>query len=323
MKDATPRCAVAAVVLFACLPVAQGALAQVANTSDPTTWWPEPITGLMWAGTPHWNANGTPAQGYGLPWQEAVAYCANLKLGGFSNWRLPTMDEVKAATELRQISVWLESPAYSHSGLDIYKGLFFKGRTDFPSLGEDWFWTSTNENGGYWFAALNSDDGTFHRAPYISTPGVLCVRPMDAEMAALANDAHVDVPISTMEEFQAYVTVSKARSSYQATQYSASLQQAQAALQLKPNFLPALVGIGLSSGMLGQWDQAVSSLQAAKNLAKDDKAISNDLKWANSKAAKNLAKEYKAISDDLKWAKNGQKAAAKGKQPTGKTPVWN
>ena len=129
-------------------------------------------------------------------------------------------------------------------------------------------------------------------------------------MAALANDAHVDVPISTMEEFQAYVTVSKARSSYQATQYSASLQQAQAALQLKPNFLPALVGIGLSSGMLGQWDQAVSSLQAAKNLAKDDKAISNDLKWANSKAAKNLAKEYKATSDDLKWAKNGQKAAA-------------
>lgn len=66
-------------------------------------------------------------------------------------------------------------------------------------------------------------------------------------------------------------------------------------------FSSLLVGIGLSSGMLGQWDQAVSELQTAKNLAKDDKAI----------------------DDDLKWAKSGQKAAAKAKQPAGKAPAWN
>jgi tetratricopeptide (TPR) repeat protein len=124
---------------------------------------------------------------------------------------------------------------------------------------------------------------------------------MDPQMSALAQESHADVPISTIQDLQAYVAVSKARTSFAAGKYSDSLQQAQSAVQLKPNFIPALMGIGLSSGMLGQWNQAVSYIQTALNMDKSNPALKTD----------------------LKWAKNGQKIAAKGKQPNGKTPVWN
>ncbi len=245
MNDAALRCMIASVAVFACVPVGQG-LAQAANARDSTTWWPDPITGLMWTGTVHTSADGTPSRGYGFPWRVADTYCANLKLGGFYNWRLPTLDEVKAATELRKTKLWLTAPPYSHAGLDIYKGLFFKGRTDVAGLDEAPFWTSTSENGEYWWVPLDTDPerlGYFRKAsPDKVNSGALCVRQMDADMAALAKSAHVDVPIATVQDLQAYVSVSEARTSFAAAQYNDSLQRAQAALQLKPNFGPALAG---------------------------------------------------------------------------------
>ncbi len=33
-------------------------------------------------------------------WDEAKSYCENLSLSGFSNWRLPTLDELKMITDL-------------------------------------------------------------------------------------------------------------------------------------------------------------------------------------------------------------------------------
>lgn len=48
--------------------------------------WTDRATELMWAG--HDN-------GKDLNWNEATSYCANLKLGGYSGWRLPSIDELR------------------------------------------------------------------------------------------------------------------------------------------------------------------------------------------------------------------------------------
>ena len=66
---------------------------------DPTKWWPDPSTGLMWAEHGYsGHVHGFPLQLHGQTWQESVDYCTALKLGGFSGWRIPTLDEVKGIT---------------------------------------------------------------------------------------------------------------------------------------------------------------------------------------------------------------------------------
>jgi hypothetical protein len=47
--------------------------------------WTDPRTGLMWAEKDNDND---------VTWKEASNYCRNLSLGGYSNWRLPTIDEL-------------------------------------------------------------------------------------------------------------------------------------------------------------------------------------------------------------------------------------
>lgn len=48
--------------------------------------WTDPATGLMWTGKDN---------GFALRWQPAADYCRNLQLGGFSDWRLPSIEELK------------------------------------------------------------------------------------------------------------------------------------------------------------------------------------------------------------------------------------
>jgi len=48
--------------------------------------WTDPATGLMWTG----NDNG-----FALRWKQAADYCSGLQVGGFSDWRLPKIDELK------------------------------------------------------------------------------------------------------------------------------------------------------------------------------------------------------------------------------------
>jgi hypothetical protein len=50
----------------------------------------DPATGLMWQKA---TAPGT------YTWDEALAYCAGLSLGGFADWRLPALTELYALVE--------------------------------------------------------------------------------------------------------------------------------------------------------------------------------------------------------------------------------
>ena len=47
--------------------------------------WTDPATGLMWAKKDN---------GKDVSWEQASEYCAKLQLGGFNDWRLPTIEEL-------------------------------------------------------------------------------------------------------------------------------------------------------------------------------------------------------------------------------------
>jgi hypothetical protein len=49
--------------------------------------WTDPSTGLMWAGRDN---------GKDVSWKGAVKYCRDLRLAGYSNWRLATLAELGA-----------------------------------------------------------------------------------------------------------------------------------------------------------------------------------------------------------------------------------
>lgn len=55
--------------------------------------WTDPATGLMWARAD---------SGEDQNWKQAGTYCAHLKLGGYSGWRLPTIDELAAIYDPKQ-----------------------------------------------------------------------------------------------------------------------------------------------------------------------------------------------------------------------------
>jgi hypothetical protein len=48
--------------------------------------WTDPDTGLIWTKSDN---------GSDVNWNQATDYCTNLRLGRFSDWRLPTIDELQ------------------------------------------------------------------------------------------------------------------------------------------------------------------------------------------------------------------------------------
>jgi len=49
-------------------------------------YWVDPATGLMWAGKDN---------GKDVSWKKAVKYCRDLRLAGYSDWRLATLSELE------------------------------------------------------------------------------------------------------------------------------------------------------------------------------------------------------------------------------------
>lgn len=141
--------------------------------------WIDPSTILMWAG----KDNRRDAN-----WHQAVSYCRDLRLGGYSDWRLPTIDELEGIYDKGAESPG-ENPSSHWHGSEpmtyhVKGGLFLTGDA----------WSSTQRvddrgrsNGLAWYfdflnGRRNSEDaGRF--TGYNAKVGrrVLCVRGSESE----------------------------------------------------------------------------------------------------------------------------------------------
>jgi len=61
-------------------------------------YWVDPATGLMWAGKDN---------GKDINWHKATKYCRDLRLAGYSDWRLPTIDELQGISDNSVPASWL------------------------------------------------------------------------------------------------------------------------------------------------------------------------------------------------------------------------
>ena len=281
-------------------------------TKDPTTWWPDPSTGLMWAGQIHASphpVSKVPRNGWlglhnGLNWQQANDYCSSLQLAGVTGWRLPTVDELKVLTEEK----WVEADIVEADNTIVpsqIKEILFKIDINTFDLSIA-IWTSTpsqSDPKSAWMVDIpgNPKTGSYLADSTNKTGVAICVRPMEPDLLQTAKAAEVDHPVPDIQTLQTFIPLNNARLAYQAGNYQQSITNAQTAISLKASPAIAYWGIGISYGRLGQWDQAIANLQTSLKI---DKNYSNA----------NIA---------LKWAKNGRKAAKKEKQPKEPPPKWN
>jgi len=269
----------------------------------------------------------------GLSWQEASDYCSALRIGGLSGWRLPTADEVKGIEYTRHGVVNInDGPAYAIPCVDNHTKTCWIGHGDWTEPHDEFTMKieigSNDANCSIWTSTPSpTDQGsalvvippqltvkpilrTKTRATYLSAIAALCVRPMEPEILQVAKDAQVGAPVPDLQTLQANVPLTKARLAYQAGQYQESITQAQNALSIKPGFQTAYWGMGISYGMLGQWDLAIANLNSASKLGKNDETKAA-LQWAKA---------------SQKAAKNGEKPQIKGKDwksPEWKGPPWS
>jgi hypothetical protein len=78
-------------ILFCVVTVVAGAQSSVLNQSSAQEmlargYWSDPSTGLAWTAKDN---------GSDISWSKAVKYCQSLNLAGYSDWRLPSIDELQ------------------------------------------------------------------------------------------------------------------------------------------------------------------------------------------------------------------------------------
>jgi hypothetical protein len=259
-----------------------------------TNWWPDPSTGLMWTGS------SFSTEKFATPYPEAQAYCSSLQLGGYSGWRLPTLDESKAAMSLQTITAWNyeDHPPYSPTTHYQYMSYLYKGQLN----AHGYLWTSTQEGAKAWIVLPGSNSLSFKQQYPPSPVGVaglkgifttvptgkgkarefnaLCVRQMEPDLLALAKQAQVDHPVSDLQTLKANVPLTQAKIAFGNQDYPNSISDLQAALAIQPNLEEADFALGVSYGALNQWDQSIASFNAVLKLEKNNQSALAGLKWA-------------------------------------------
>jgi hypothetical protein len=81
-----------------------------------------------------------------LDWSEAVSYCDGLSLGGFDNWRLPTIRELSTLVDEALVAPSINESYFSNTA-------YGARQTD------KWYWASHRARDGSNSWALNFDDG--------------------------------------------------------------------------------------------------------------------------------------------------------------------
>lgn len=76
-----------AIIFLLSSPTTGGESYSFPDMCRPPSYWIDPATKLMWTKQDN---------GSDVNWIQAETYCESLRLGGYSNWRLPTIDELQA-----------------------------------------------------------------------------------------------------------------------------------------------------------------------------------------------------------------------------------
>ena len=158
--------------LLSVLTVISGAQSQSNGQAGPQAtqmrqYWVDPTTGLMWESKDN---------GKDVTWKNAAKYCRDLRLGGYSDWRLATIDELQSL-------VVKITPASERSGstetLHLNVGRHVRG--DLALTGDPWSSDRDNNRFGHpygegkYFNFITSKPSS--DLPYFrNTKYALCVR---------------------------------------------------------------------------------------------------------------------------------------------------
>jgi len=131
-------------------------------------YWIDPSTGLIWAGKDN---------GRDVSWKGAVKYCRNLRLAGYSNWRLATLAELGAIYDRNANAPGLAGPGKESPDTWHVKGNLFLTGNEWSS--ERRYDDRGRPNGYAWYFDFNegrpNDDPTGW--PYsFAMMRALCVR---------------------------------------------------------------------------------------------------------------------------------------------------
>lgn len=140
----------------------------LAQQTQARGYWVDSSTGLMWAGKD--NAED-------VNWHKATGYCSNLRLAGYSDWRLPAIDELEGIYEWNaqspgEIPRSGKHEAYFYT-FDIKGNIFLTGNP--------WSSSRIDDNPGHhpeygWFVYFNQGSRIYERLTDSHSKRALCVR---------------------------------------------------------------------------------------------------------------------------------------------------
>ena len=133
-------------------------------------YWVDPSTGLMWAAKDN---------GKAVIWHAAVKYCRNLRLAGYSDWRLATLDELSSlvdksdATPKRVSNAEIDEIKIANVTRQVRGNVFLTGNP----------WSSNREKdrfghpyGPGWFFDFVTSKPSYDLQDFRNTKYALCVR---------------------------------------------------------------------------------------------------------------------------------------------------
>jgi hypothetical protein len=113
-------CIVFLIALFTEIAVIAGAQSQTnvrgAQDAQVRRYWIDSSTGLMWAGKDN---------GKDVGWRKAMKYCKNLRLAGYSDWRLAAVNELQDIYDAKLDSPGLAGPGNGSADTWHVKGNLF------------------------------------------------------------------------------------------------------------------------------------------------------------------------------------------------------
>jgi hypothetical protein len=323
-------------------------------TKDPTTWWPDPSTGLMWSGQIHSGPSTYPKLAVpsrsmywmGLSWPQASDYCGSLNDGGTSGWRLPTLNEVEGAVEIIRVTpndVCPSADIAIYRGCrneDMapgtkYNGLALRGHISlFDQLMT--IWTSTpsqTDSESAWTVGLTPIPESFRSLSEVtkaSLPQTNSKASWESELKSVQWN-----PLSVAKKTEIYmgvVCVRPMEPDLLAITKEAAVDHPVTDLQTLQTFIP--LNKARLAYQAGNYQESITQAQSAIALKADPATAYWSIgisygrlgQWdqaiANLQSALKVDQYYGDAVTALKWAKDGQKAAKKGKLPKELPPTW-